>query len=297
MDGTIRWARAAAAAGLVFACGMTFPVLAQDKPAEKPEEAEKPPFKPFAEVSKGYEKVVSTADGKSYYSLWTKEKDGGMLAELPRGWETQRQFIAMTVASGESYAGLQSGDIYAYWKRHDNRLMLIEPNVATRSSGDPESKSSVKNLFTDRVLLDVPIGAMGPAGQPVIDMKELLAGRIREVFGAGGGMGRVGRGIANANPRLAVIKSAKAFPKNIEITYEMPTSGGRLQSFHYSISQIPDSTGYTPRVADDRVGYFTTVHHRLLHRLGRSGALPPGRARRPAGLEQGLREGRDRQRR
>jgi len=239
--------------------------MAQDKPADKPGESgeEKPPFRPFAEVSKGYEKVVSTADGQSYYGLWTKAKDGGMLAELPRGWESQRQFIAMTVASGESYAGLQSGDLYAYWKRIDNRLMLIEPNVGTRSTGDAESKSSVKNLFTDRVLLDVPIVTMGPGGQPVIDLRDLLANRIREVFGAGRGVGMVGRGIANANTKLATIKSAKAFPKNIEVTYEMPTTGGRIQAFHYSISQIPDNTGYTPRAADDRVGYFTTVYRDL----------------------------------
>ena len=37
-----------------------------------------------------------------------------MLAELPRGWEGQKQFIAMTVSSGEVYAGLQTGDLYCY---------------------------------------------------------------------------------------------------------------------------------------------------------------------------------------
>ncbi len=264
MAGIMQWARVAAAMGLVAACGLAVPVMAQDAPAgEKAEKGEKPDFKPFSEVSKGYEKVVSTADGQSYYGLWTRAKDGGMIAELPRGWENQKQFIAMTVASGESYAGLQTGDLYVYWKRFDNRLMLIEPNVGTRSNGDPESKSSVKNLFTDRVVLDVPIIAMGPSGQPVIDLKALLAARIREVFTAGGGVGRVGRGVLSANPSLATIKSAKAFPKNIEVTYEMPTAGGRIQGFHYSISQIPDNTGYQPRVADDRVGYFTTVYRDL----------------------------------
>ncbi len=258
IGGKARWAKAAIAAVLMASCGVVSVSMAQDK-----SEGEAPAFKPFAEVSKGYEKVVSTADGQSYYGLWTRAKDGGMLAELPRGWEGQKQFIAMTVSSGESYAGLQTGDIYCYWKRLDNRLMLIEPNTETRSTGDQESKSSVKNIFTDRVVLDVPIVCMGPSGQPVIDFKALLAGRIREVFVAGGAVGRVGRGVLSANPSLASIKSAKAFPKNVEITYEMPTAGGRIQAFHYSISLIPDSTGYTPRVADDRIGYFTTVYRDL----------------------------------
>src|SRR5439155_8529122 len=109
MDGMIRWARVALAAALT--CGVATSALAQEKPPEAKTEGEAPAFKPFAEVSKGYEKVVSTADGQSYYGLWTKAKDGGMLAELPRGWEGQKQFIAMTVSSGEVYAGLQTGDL------------------------------------------------------------------------------------------------------------------------------------------------------------------------------------------
>ncbi|HYF15687.1 MAG TPA: zinc-dependent metalloprotease [Phycisphaerales bacterium] len=251
-----RWAvlglNAAIIAGVAgLACGA--PVLAQDKPAEG--EKEKPDFKPWAEVSKGFEKVVSTADGKApFYTIYTKDKDQGMLAELPRGYEGQRHFIALTIASGEEYAGLQFGEMYVYWKRFNDRLMLIEPNVMTRSTGDQESKSSVKNLFTDRVILDVPILTMGPGGQPVIDLRDLFVGKAGNFFG-----GAVG----GANGRLATIKRAKAFPENIEVSFEIPVAGGTLKEFHYSISLIPDNTGYKPRVADTRVGYFTTVYRDL----------------------------------
>jgi hypothetical protein len=58
-----------------------------------------------------YKKVVSTADGeKSLYEIWTREKDGQMLAVLPSGYESKKFFIALTVASGEDFAGLQAGD-------------------------------------------------------------------------------------------------------------------------------------------------------------------------------------------
>jgi hypothetical protein len=69
---------------------------------------------------------------------------------------------------------------------------LIEPNTGTKSTGDAESKLSVKNIFTDRVLLDVPIMAIGPGGQPVIDMRSLLVGQATTFFGreASGAMGR-----------------------------------------------------------------------------------------------------------
>lgn len=211
-------------------------------------------LKPFAEVSKGYEKVVSTADGQSFFGLWKRDRDGEMLAEFPRGWEGQKHFIAMTVASGEEYAGLQAGDMYVYWKRFDNRLMLIEPNMGTRSTGDQESKSSVKRLFTDRVVLDIPIISMGPSGQPVINLRDLLVDRA-EVFFGGSARG--------SNKSLARIDTAKAFPQNVEVAYTMPTAGGILKTFHYSISLLPESTGYQPRVADERVGYFTTVYRDL----------------------------------
>ncbi len=269
-------ARVGSALILLALCGLAAPMIAQTVPSEKPGTGAPgdPPspemlkamadrkgggeegdgLRPFAEVSKGFEKVVSTADGRSFYSIWKKDKDGSMLAELPRGYEGQKHFLAMTVASGETYAGLQAGDMYVYWKRFDNRLMLIEPNVDVRSTGDNESKSSVKRLFTDRVVLDVPILSTGPGGQPVIDMKDLLVGRISTFFGGSA---------AGANARLATVKSAKAFPENVEISFEMPVAGGRLKEFHYSISLIKESSDYQPRVADERAGYFTTVYRDL----------------------------------
>jgi hypothetical protein len=264
------------AAALMLAAGLSVTVLAQPAPtaapAAAPEGAPRAPrpadesgLKSFDEVSKGFDKVVSTADGKgSYYTLYRRDRDGGLLAELPAGFDTQRQFIAMTIATGETFAGLQSGDLYTFWRRLDNRLLLIAPDTDNRSTGDAESKAGVKQIFTDRVILDVPILAMGPSGRPVIDMKELLTTRARDMLSAGGGIGGfLGAGLTQANPRLAALKSAKAFPENVEISYEMPTAGGKLQEIHFSFSRIPDNTGYTPRVADQRIGYFTTVYRDL----------------------------------
>ncbi|CAN5777309.1 zinc-dependent metalloprotease [soil metagenome] len=209
-------------------------------------------FPPIEKVTEGYEKVISTADGKpGFYTVWVRKSDGQMLAELPRDFARQRHFIALTVASGDRFAGLQSGDMYVYWKLYDKRLALIEPNVEIRSTGDKESKSSVDRLFTDRVILDVPIVSVVPRGGPVIDLDELLVGQASKFFGSR---------MRVSNPKLATIKTAKAFPENVEIAFEVPVDDGRLQTLHYSISLIPDNTGYKPRVADERVGYFTTAY-------------------------------------
>ncbi len=211
-------------------------------------------FPPFSQVSEGFEKVISTADGRSFYDVYVRERDSKMIAELPRGYENKRQMIAMTVAGGDIFAGLQQGDIYCYWKRYDNQLALVIPNLSVRSSGDPESRGSVDRIFTDRVLLSVPIIAMGPNGQPVIDMNNLLLNRATTFFGWQA---------AGLNPSLSKIKTAKAFPNNIEIAFEAPVGNGTLRTFHYSISEIPRHTGYRPRRADPRVGYFTTSYRDL----------------------------------
>ena len=215
--------------------------------SSKPEP--KPDFPPLNDVIEGYEKVVSTADGeRSFYTIWIREKDGQMLAALPSGYERAKTFIAMTVASGDTFAGLQAGDMYVYWKRYDKRLALIEPNIEIKSTGDQESKSSVERLFTDRVILDVPIVAMS-GGSPVIDMDALLVGQASKFFGPR---------LRSSSSSLITIKKAKAFPKNVELAFEIPTQNGRLQTLHYSISEIPDRGSYKPRKADERIGFFTT---------------------------------------
>lgn len=241
-----RWNIALVMAALA---GMAAPLCAQEG-GEGGDKKPKPDFPPFKEVSEGYEPVVSTADGDSLYKLWKREKDGQLLAELPRGYQSQKHFFAMTMPTGELFAGLQTGAQYVYWKRFDKRMALIAPNTEVRSTGDKESKDSLANHFTDRVLVDVPIVCMGPNGQPVIDMDELLVGKATTFYG---GMA------AGANARLAVFaKAPKAFPENVEVEYSMPVGSGQIKSFHYSISVIKEDPSYKPRKGDPRVGYFQT---------------------------------------
>ena len=226
------------------------PAVGQTKPTKRPD------YPPFSVVSEGYTKVASgSTDGApGLYTLWKRTKDGQMLAELPRTYASDKYFFAMTVNSGERFAGLQSDERYLTWRRYDKRLALVEPNIQIRSTGEKESQDSVKRLFTDRVLLDVPIVCLGPSKTPVIDLDALLIGQASKFF-SGSARG--------ANPRLLKIKTAKSFPKNIEVSFEVPTSGGTLKTFHYSISKIPSSTGYRPRKADERIGYFTTSYRDL----------------------------------
>ncbi|MBX3746118.1 MAG: zinc-dependent metalloprotease [Verrucomicrobiae bacterium] len=220
-------------------------------PAGRPAQAERQPdFPPHTEVLKDYELVVSSIDRTpSLMQLWVRRKDHQVLAVLPDKYEQRRFFMALTVASGGPFAGLQAGSRYVYWKRVDKRLMLVMPQLSVRSTGEAESKASVQRLFTDRVIADVPILAMVPGQGPVIDLDALLVGEAGKFFGSTA---------AGIRANLAVIKTAKAFPGNVEVAFEAPMGDGTLRTLHYSISEIVPNPAYKPRVADTRVGYFTT---------------------------------------
>lgn len=216
-------------------------------PGAPPASAPKPQYPPYQKVFEGYKEVTSRgADMPSLMSIWTRKKDGQMLAAFSAKHMRSRYYIALTVASGETYAGLQAGEIYGYWKQYDKRLAFVVPNLEVRSSGEKEAKMSVNRLFTDRVLFDVPIITMLPKWGPVIDMDSLLVGKASTFFGF------------SVRPQLSSIKTAEAFPGNVELAFEAPNASGLLKTLHYSISTIPSNTGYKPRKADERVGYFVT---------------------------------------
>ena len=219
--------------------------------AVKKDEKEKDDDFPTIDVvTKGYEEIKSVDGKKTFFKLWKNDDTGRLLARLPKNFASSsaRQFIAPTVSGGELFAGLQSDDFYVYWRRYGKRLALMQENLSIKGS-DEESKSSVDRLFTDTVLLDVPILTMD-ANSPVIDLNTLLVDNARVFFG---------RSISPQR-NLVSISKAKAYPKNVEIAYEVPMRSGNLKTIHYSISEIKGSEGFKPRVADQRIGYFMTSY-------------------------------------
>ncbi|MEM8910990.1 MAG: zinc-dependent metalloprotease [Planctomycetota bacterium] len=211
---------------------------------------------PFSKVSEGFKEITVTdlQNTKGLFYLWKRDKDSAVIAELPKTFAGKKYFVALTLNSGDRYAGLQSGDMVLQWRRYDDRIALIQPNLDVRATGDAEAKSSVKRLFTDQVLLDVPILAMGPHGGPVIDMDNLLVNNAQRFFGFS-----VGGSSRYSSKKLYSIELAKVFPKNVELAFEVVGRRDRLQTLHYSFSEVPSaSAGFKPRLADERVGYFTT---------------------------------------
>jgi hypothetical protein len=257
------------AAGLATAQNAppTPPAATPPAPSSGPGESsgpKKPDFAPFDQVIKDFEKVVSTADGQaSLYDLYINKQKGEMLAVLPAKFDGQRIFIATSIAGGTRQTGWQWQDLYGYWKRIDDQLVLMEPNLLQQARGgkqDAELRSAVERTYSDRVITSTKILSMAPGNRPVIDLDELLVKNSRTFTGMAG------------NAALATIGSVKAFPQNLEIPITLPMgggggnaalgipagAGGEMVTLHYSISTIP-KTDYKPRESDERIGYFLTV--------------------------------------
>jgi len=213
----------------------------------------KPEFPPSATVTKGC-KVI---DG--FYKLYVDTKKHRLYAEIPSSRLKKNFLIASSIVGG-SYTGWQWNDLMVYWERMDKRLLLIEPHIRHRG-GSGDLGKVVKSTYRDRVVTTVPIiGAQG--NSLLIDLKGLLAGRSYIFIGSLG---------SGANSSITKVTKAKGFPSNIEIEFDLMSSGGGgFMSFfgggsgsglavHYSLSALP-TTGYAPRVADDRIGYFLNAY-------------------------------------
>ena len=166
----------------------------------EPPKPPKPEFPKKEDVLKDYELVVSSMDNSpSLLQLYINRKDNQILAVLPKKFDKKKFYIATTKASGSSLAGLQAGEKYVYFKRIGKRIMVLEPNLEIRSN--QESQASVKRLYTDRMLIDIPIISMYDRERPIIDLDDLFVNNASKFFGS-----RLGK----LKPNLAQISTAKA---------------------------------------------------------------------------------------
>ena len=224
----------------------------------------KPKYPPHTEVLKEFKAV----DGliKLYH------KDNHVLAELSPS-QLNRDFIVLiSIAKGIGerdtmlLAGMSwnFGDDWLWqFRKVDNNIQIVRRNVRFRAAhGSPEEKA-VKLAYTDSVLFSLPILTMGPAGGIVVDLSPVFMSDLPQIS-------RMLPGFSFASNKSSWA-TVKGFEQNVELevaaTYAssgylefdtVPDSRGVTINVHYSLSLLPQ-TGYQPRLADDRVGYFLTA--------------------------------------
>jgi hypothetical protein len=194
-------------------------------------------------------------------TLWVDMKKHRVLGEIP-GQLLNRPFLLAVSIAGGYYAGWQWDDRMVTWERLDRKLLLVEPEIRYKAQGP--LADSVKRTYRDRVITSMPILAEGPGGAVVVDFSDLFAARSSIFIG-----GSLARGIDYS---LTKVVKAKTFPRNVELEFDLVRMGGEggggrggaaassgNLAIHYSLSEL-SATGYRPRLADDRIGYFLTAH-------------------------------------
>jgi Met-zincin/Domain of unknown function (DUF5117)/Domain of unknown function (DUF5118) len=260
-----------------------FLLAAQDTPSPEtptPAEAPTPPRPggqgPQAAEPQPYEKVI-TKEAKTTKGIFTvhqiKER---YFYEIPKDqldkeflWNTQ---IAKTTL-GAGYGGGQLVDHVVRWELRGNRVLLRNINYGIAADPKEPIGTAVKAANNDTILMSFPVAAFTANGAPVIDVGRLFTTDITE-FSARQRLGATG-----FDGSRTFVDRISPYPENLEaeitVTYTRnPTPAGANAPpqvlpagairpgsatvvLHHSMVKLPEKP-MTPRLFDERIGYFTT---------------------------------------
>ena len=178
--------------------------------------------------------------------------------------------VLISIAKGIGQQPLLGGMSWNFgddwvWKfrKIGKKVHIIRRNVRFKASKNSPEKRAVSLAYTDSVLFSLPILSKGPKGGDLVDLTPVFMSDLPQIS-------QVLPGFMFSRTK-STWDEVKGFKKNLEIevaaTYassgrfnldSVADSRGATINVHYSISKIP-MTGYQPRVADDRIGYFLTV--------------------------------------
>lgn len=240
-------------------------LLAQAGAPSPGEAADGAPKVSYDEVIKDMEAVSMTPEA-SLFKIWrfpksAKDKDQErVLCEVPSSFLGDRFMLSTSVSSGSYLFGFPLNERAVMWKVQGNNLLLVEPQTRFRVEGASPVRAAVERTHPDLILASVPILAKKPSDEsPVFDLGALLKSDFADIGWL------APRGLARIIPQNSTFEKIKPFPQNVEIAVKLavsqPQPPGSYSEIgvHFSFWALPD-TGYTPRAADSRVGYFLTTH-------------------------------------
>ncbi|MCL2119406.1 MAG: zinc-dependent metalloprotease [Planctomycetaceae bacterium] len=175
--------------------------------------------------------------------------------------------IAMAIAKGTGNSAIGGytlgfGDDWLWqFRKVDDRIQVVRRNIRFKADGGTPESFAVQNAYSDSILYSLPIVAKGRNSGDLIDLDSIFMTDLPKIGSQLGGYfvrdrsqwGNV-KGFSN-NAEIRVEATYSTSGRNIAA----PDSSAAGVTLHYSISKLP-SSGYQPRLADDRIGFFTTVH-------------------------------------
>src|SRR5215217_5641883 len=256
----------------------------QDPPAPAAGGGQERPGRPEQQPEpKSYERVI-TKEAKSDEGVFTihtvKEK---VYYEIPKR-EMGKEFLWVSQIAkttlGVGYGGQAAGNRVVKWERKGNRILLRNVNYDVVADPKLPVSRAVQASNNDTIIMAFNIEAIGKDDSAVIDVSRLFTTEVTELSA------RTRLRARGFDASRSFIEKTKSFPTNIEVevsqTYTSPPEanpgggGGGPQPqpapnrfaqgmragtnatvvMHYSMVKLPEQP-MTPRLFDDRVGYFT----------------------------------------
>jgi len=248
---------------LIFALTLVplSPLHAQDVEGENP-------FAAFEEIADGAEHMPG------FFDLYMKE--GTIWMAVPAEMLGEGFMIDTRVARGIGASGLFGGTTLDFFEmglmaieRHGDRAYLMQRPHRFMASTDPRAQEAVDFTFSSSVVESADVAATRPDDAIVLDVTDWFVSDLSSVSnsadGAAGGNASFDRG-------RSFVESAESFPDNTNVratlTFRAGDPGGTPSvpdarfvsvTIHYTMARLPEDP-MTPRMADDRVGSFNTVH-------------------------------------
>lgn len=250
MQNASRLMRCALLAGLAaVAVTSLSPVEAQVAPPLAAPEFKWPEF---ATVTKDMQTFPGLVTLYRYKSDDATKDHTRLLCQVPRSLLKQDLLLVTSYSRGLN-AGFPGEDYLIRFEMLGKQVVIAAPDTRFVATPGQTATEVIGRTYNDTYLAAMPIVTMSPTGDPVVDLGPVL-------IGPGMGVALNGMGIRRD---LSQYNKVKAFPDNALIDVDLVmgnrNGGGQSVGITYDIRRLPAAGSYSPRAADERVGYFTTV--------------------------------------
>jgi Met-zincin/Domain of unknown function (DUF5117)/Domain of unknown function (DUF5118) len=226
---------------------------------------EEPKYKPW-------DKVV-TKDHKKQEGLltfYTKQEE--VLLELKKEDLDKPMLAILSLSQGIGarfiYGGLPVDDIMFDFHRDEDHIQLRRLSTNFRAGEDKPLENALDLTFSNSILENFPIKSEKD-DKVIIDIGEYF---LSDAAGASSWMSGAFSQPVRLDSKKCYLASLKDFPTNTEVDTRLTYTPGRPETLNlpsvpdnraiqigiaWSIRKLPEDP-MMPRIADDRVGYFTT---------------------------------------
>lgn len=234
----------------------------------------KGPFKDFAELTEGAEAQ------EGYFDTYVKADK--LYMAIPADRLGEDFVMIFEIAQGIGAARLFGGTMLDFFEghlvaleRHGDMVYLLEKSAHYRAEPETPAAAAVDISYSASVLASAKIESIREDSAVVIDVYDWMVSdlsnigqRVRLAVARQPGQ----PGNANFDKSRSYLEYVKNFPENTRVRAKLTFKTNRPAfrrtvpdqrylpvSIHYTLAQLPEEP-MEPRLGDERMGYFMTVH-------------------------------------